>query len=148
MTAIGDSVMLAAAPQLVAVMPGIDVQAEVGRQMNDAPSLAAELERQGRLRPVVVVGLGANGDFEPAVLDRLLAAIGPDRQLILITAHGDRQWVPVVNQALRTFAEERDNVELRDWDRAAGNVSDFAPDGIHPGPQGGTVYAELVRAEG
>lgn len=145
-TAIGDSVMLAAAPQLVESLPGIDVQAEVGRQMTDAPGFAAELERQGRLRQVVVIGLGTNGEFDPAILDELLEAIGPDRRLVLITAHGERPWIPSVNDALRAFAENRDNVELRDWDAASRQATDFAPDGIHPGPQGGAVYADLMRS--
>jgi peptidoglycan/LPS O-acetylase OafA/YrhL len=145
-TAVGDSVMLAAAPQLVAELPGIDVRAEVGRQMTDAPALAAELERQGLLRPVVVVGLGTNGEFDPAVLEELHRVTGPERHLVFITAHGEREWIPAGNEMLRAFAETKDNVELRDWEQASRRAADFAPDGIHPGPQGGTIYAELVRA--
>lgn len=145
-TALGDSVMLAAAPQLVSEMPGIDVHAEVGRQMVDAPALAATLEQEGKLRPVVVIGLGTNGDFDLGVLQELAGVVGPDRRLLLITAHGPRDWVGPVNDKLRTFAKEQENVHLRDWDRAAGEVADFAPDGIHPGPHGGQLYAELVHA--
>ncbi|NJC23007.1 peptidoglycan/LPS O-acetylase OafA/YrhL [Arthrobacter pigmenti] len=146
MTALGDSVMLAAAPQLVAQLPGIDVRAEVGRQMGEAPALVEALEREGLLRQVVVVGLGTNGDFDPSVLDDLARAVGPDRRLILVTAHGPRDWVGAVNDKLRSFAAARQNVELRDWNQAAGEVQDFADDGIHPGPHGGQVYAELVRS--
>ncbi|WP_323958995.1 acyltransferase family protein [Arthrobacter sp. JZ12] len=145
-TALGDSVMLAAAPHLVEQMPGIDVQAEVGRQMSEAPALAAELDRQGKLRPVVVVGLGTNGEFDAGVLEELLRAIGPDRKLVLVTAHGAREWVPMVNETMRSFADGRPNVVLAEWDRAAPSVTDFASDGIHPGPQGGARYAELVRS--
>lgn len=145
-TAIGDSVMLAAAPQLIAVLPGIDVRADVGRQMADAPALAAALEQEGKLRPVVVLGLGTNGDFDPVVLQELTDVIGSDRRLVLITASGPRDWVGPVNAKLRTFAQEHENVELRDWERSAGEVTDFAPDGIHPGPHGAQLYADLVRA--
>ncbi|UTT61393.1 acyltransferase family protein [Microcella humidisoli] len=49
--AIGDSVMLAAAPQLQARFPGIAIDAAVSRQMHQAPGRLQRLADQGALRP-------------------------------------------------------------------------------------------------
>ena len=57
-TAIGDSVMLAAAPQLQDVLPGIYINAQVSRQMSAGLALVHSLADSGLLRPVVVVGPG------------------------------------------------------------------------------------------
>jgi len=67
--AVGDSVMLASAAALESRFPGIDVDAVVGRQMSSAPDELARLAAAGRLRRVVVVGLGTNGDFTPHTLE-------------------------------------------------------------------------------
>src|SRR5690606_23884161 len=60
-TAIGDSVMLAAAPELQAAFPGIAIDAAVSRSMYAAPGILQSLESSGQLRDVVLLGLGTNG---------------------------------------------------------------------------------------
>ncbi|WP_035775342.1 acyltransferase family protein [Arthrobacter sp. H5] len=143
-TALGDSVMLASAPQLASELPGIDIRAGVGQQMVDAPGTVSELAQSGELRDQVVIGLGTNGDFDAAVLEQVRDAVGPDRVVTVVTAHGPRDWIGSVNRKLVDFAQKHDNVELADWDAAALSVPDFAQDGIHPGPEGGQVYADLI----
>jgi lysophospholipase L1-like esterase len=34
---------------------------------------------------------------------------------------------------------------VADWDAAASEVTDFASDGIHPGPRGGRAFARVVH---
>jgi hypothetical protein len=63
LTAVGDSVMLASAAALEAAMPGAYIDAKVGRQMQTGLTLIRGLAVAGRLRHVVVVGLGTNGSI-------------------------------------------------------------------------------------
>lgn len=141
---LGDSVTLASANALLAELPGVAVSAEVGRQMDEAPALVDGFRAEGSLRPYLVVALGTNGAFDPATLDRLVDAAGPDTRLVLVTAHGDRDWMGGVNRDLLAYAEAHPAVGLARWDRASAYVPDFASDGIHPGDEGGVVFARLV----
>lgn len=141
---IGDSVTLASAPGLLAEMPGVAVSAEVGRQMDEAPALVDGFREAGSLRPYLVVALGTNGSFDPAALDAVTAAAGPDTRVVLVTAHGERDWMGAVNRDLLAYVEAHPSVGLARWDDAAPYVPDFAADGIHPGDQGGAIFARVV----
>ncbi|HET8958442.1 MAG TPA: acyltransferase family protein, partial [Microcella sp.] len=145
-TAIGDSVMLAAVPALQAAFPGIAIDAEVGRQMSAAPGVLTALRDAGVLREHVVLALGTNGPFDPAVLDEVRTVIG-DRQLVVVSAQAPRGWTDGVNQQLASFASVHRAVELADWRSGiAPRLELLAGDQIHPGPTGGEVYASEVRA--
>ncbi|MDT9593485.1 acyltransferase family protein [Nocardioides zeae] len=141
---VGDSVALAAAPALIAELPGVGVDAVVGRQLSEAADLLTALRDSGRLRTYVVVALGTNGDISTRDLAALLDVIGEKRRLVLVTAHGDREWMPAVNEKLLAFVEAHPEVGLARWDQASAEVTDFAADGIHPGEQGGGVFARTV----
>lgn len=141
---IGDSVTLAAAPGLVAELPGVGVDAAVGRQLAEAPAIVTALREAGRLRPYLVVALGTNGDISSRDLSAIVAAMGEGHRLVLVTAHGDRPWMPEVNRKLQAFVTAHPWVGLARWDQTAAQVTDFASDGIHPGEQGGGVFARLV----
>ncbi|MHA7306228.1 acyltransferase family protein [Arthrobacter sp. TMN-49] len=143
-TAIGDSVMLASAQSLVAALPLTDIHAQVGYQTWDALGLLAKLREQGALRKNVLIGLGANGDFSLETLASILSELGADHQLTLVTTHGNRPWIPAANDHMRRFATTHPNVRLLDWDSLSAKVPDFAADGIHPGPEGARMYAQLV----
>ena len=71
MVAVGDSVMLASAPALVARFPGITIDAEVSRSPQRGPDVLRRMAEQGRLRPVVVVGLGTNGEYGAGTLQEI-----------------------------------------------------------------------------
>ena len=62
-TAIGDSVMLGAAHQLAEDIPGIDLDASVGRQVSQAIRLLRERRENGQLGDIVLLHLGNNGVF-------------------------------------------------------------------------------------
>jgi peptidoglycan/LPS O-acetylase OafA/YrhL len=144
-TVIGDSVTLASAKGLLAVLPGIDIRAEIGAQMWDAPDVVGLLQASGELRPVVVIALGTNGDFNSGTIDEVVEAAGPGHLFVFVTAHADRDWIPSVNAKLRGLAKGRRSIAVADWDAAASEVTDFASDGIHPGPQGGRAFAGVVE---
>lgn len=144
-TVIGDSVTLASAKGLLAVLPGIDIRAEIGEQMWDAPDVVGRLQASGELRPVVVIALGTNGDFNSDTIDEVVEAAGPGHVFVFVTAHADRDWIPSVNAKLRGLSDDQRSVAVADWDAAASEVADFASDGIHPGPQGGRAFARVVE---
>lgn len=147
-SAIGDSVMLAAAPALQVEFPGIAVDAAVSRSLRMGLEIIREQAAAGTLRPVVVVGLGTNGPITRDQLDELRTAIGPDRELLLVDASAPRAWIPEVNQTLREFTGGNPRVGLADWSGAieprAGEL--LARDRIHPGDAGGALYAQTVHA--
>jgi peptidoglycan/LPS O-acetylase OafA/YrhL len=144
-TAVGDSVMLASATALERVLPGIYIDAKLGRQMSWGLAVIRRLAAAGRLRPLVVVGLGTNGDVTAAQLRQLRRVIGPGRELLLVNTFGPQAWEHEVNVALAAAARPGRRTELADWDRAiAGRTSLLWPDGIHPRPAGATLYAHVV----
>ncbi|WP_179872994.1 acyltransferase family protein [Microcella indica] len=146
-TAIGDSVMLAAAPQLQERFPGIAIDAVVSRQMRQAPQIVRALVESDRLRDTVVLGLGTNGPIDPETLHEVRALLGPERTLVLVSAQAPRGWTEGVNAHLVDFARTYRLVELSDWRAAISpQLSLLAPDQIHPGPTGGQVYTETLAA--
>ncbi|MCY7325550.1 MAG: acetyltransferase [Microbacteriaceae bacterium] len=145
-TAIGDSVMLASAPELQAAFPGIQIDAVVSRQLAQAPTLLTALMDAGTLRPIVLVGLGTNGPIDRATLDELRALVGPAHQIVMVNVYAPRSWTDGVNTALTSFARRHRDVELANWrDAIAGQLPLLARDQIHPGSEGGRVYAAVVR---
>ena len=125
-------------------MKHVDIEAHVGMQMSELRRKIAVLRRTGRLRPVVVVALGTNGDFAPSQLSDALAAAGPGHRFVLVTASGPRPWIAPANAKLRRYAAGHANARVADWNALRAKVSDFAADRVHPGPQGGSVLARLV----
>ena len=144
-TAIGDSVMLASAPQLLDRFPGIVIDAAVSRQMSQAPEIVGALADTGALRLIVVIGLGTNGSIDPATLYEVREILGPDRALVLVNAQAPRGWIPGVNEYLVSFADDYRDVVLADWHSAiAPRLDLLARDQVHPGPTGGQVYTDQI----
>jgi hypothetical protein len=144
--AIGDSVMLASAPELAAAMPGIYINAQVSRAMIAGISIVDELARSGRLRKVVIVGLGTNGPITSEQIRQLRDAVG-DRWLVLVNTFVPRSWEHEVNTTIAAAAKRYANVLLVNWHAAIENHQNLLwSDDIHPQPVGGTLYAKTVRS--
>jgi peptidoglycan/LPS O-acetylase OafA/YrhL len=145
--AIGDSVMLASAPELAQALPGIYINAQVSRSMIAGVSIIQQLAADRRLRPVVIVGLGTNGPVSLYQIHQLRAAIGSSRWLVLINVFEQRPWETEVNTTLAAAASRYPNVLLVNWHRAIEHRTGLLwSDGIHPQPSGGKLYARVVRA--
>ena len=146
-TAIGDSVMVASATALQAAMPGIYIDAQVGRQMATGLAVIRRLAARHRLRHIVVVGLGTNGDITSAQLRELRRAIGSGRDLILINTYGPMRWESAVNAAIATAVRHTSHAELVNWNQAIRHHTNLLwSDGIHPQPAGARLYAFVVLA--
>lgn len=144
-TAVGDSVMLAAAPELHSALPGIYINAQVSRQMSAGLQLVGELARQDALRPVVVVGLGTNGTVTSGQIRQLRTDVGPRRWLVLVNTFVPRPWQNADNEVLASAASHDPHVVLVNWLAAIDHRTDLLwDDGVHPKPDGGQLYAHLV----
>lgn len=145
--AIGDSVMLAAADEVIATFPGIAVDAAVNRRMSDAPAIVQSLIDTGTLRPILLLGLGTNGPVDQASIDAVSALVGYRTEIVLVNAQAPRGWIPGVNALLAQYAQSHRNVELANWFEAiAPRLDVLARDKIHAGgPIGGTIYAGAIR---
>jgi hypothetical protein len=146
-TAVGDSVMLAAAPELQAALPGIYIDAVVSRQMSAGLAEVRMLAAAGGLRRVVLVGLGTNGSVSASEINRLRAEIGPDRWLVLVNTYAARPWEQEVNVAFARAARRDPRVLIVDWYSAIGRHANLLRlDQVHPRTPGGALYARVVKA--
>ena len=71
-TTIGDSIMIDAAPYLRKLLPGIVIDAQIGRQMFQAQAVTAHLKLKGELGRRVIIELGTSGSFTNEQLISLL----------------------------------------------------------------------------
>jgi hypothetical protein len=144
-TAIGDSVLVASTPALQQALPGIAINAMVGRQFSTGLQVLADIKAQGELRPILVFALGTNGTVTAAELETLFAAIGPHRRLVLVNTFEARPWEQEVNAALAAAARSHARVVLANWFGIIEHRTNLLwPDGIHPQPAGGVLYARML----
>ena len=139
--------MVASAAALNAALPGIYIDAQVGRAMIAGIAIVQTLAADGELRHYVVVGLGTNGPVSTAQIRQLRDLIGPGRDLILVNTFGPMPWEVSVNEVLDGAARHMVRVSLADWHAAIASHTDLLwPDGIHPQPSGAELYAQVVLA--
>ncbi len=143
--ALGDSVMLGAAPALA--QAGFEVDARGCRQMKAGIAVLAHRRRAHRLPRVVVVALGTNLDVTRGDIRRALRVLGRQRLLILVTPNedggGGGSDAAVIRRAGR---RHRARLAVADWVRAsAGHDGWTGGDGIHLGPAGIRAFVRVLR---
>ncbi len=144
--AVGDSVMLGAAGAIRSAMPGIRVDAKVGRQFNQVLSVVDWYAKNGYLIGPLVVHMGTNGVFDDADMDRLIAAAG-HRKVLLINAKVARPWEALVNARIAAAVERHKNARLLDWFAlSSAHPEWFANDGAHLRPEGAAAFANLIKS--
>jgi len=144
-TAVGDSVMAASAMALQDVLPGIYIDAKPDREMPAGLAILHRLAATGRLRPVVVVGLGTNYLVSTGQLDELMQILGPQRRLVLINTYVPDSWSKQVNATEAAFIRAHPSVVPADWfDTIKNRMNLLWPDHVHPIIPGTLVYARLV----
>jgi len=145
--AIGDSVMLASAPELARALPGIYINAKISRAMVAGVALTQRLAARRHLRRVLLVALGTNGPITSGQIEQLRAAVGRARWLVLVNTFVPRPWEHEVNVTLAAAARRYPNVLLVNWHDAIEHHTRLLwSDGIHPQPAGGVLYARVIRA--
>jgi lysophospholipase L1-like esterase len=80
-------------------------------------------------------------------MSHLFAEIGPNRRLVLVNTFEARPWEQEVNSILAVAAGDHRGVVLGNWYTTIEHRTDLLwPDGIHPQPSGGVVYAKMLKA--
>ncbi|HEX6538254.1 MAG TPA: acyltransferase family protein [Candidatus Dormibacteraeota bacterium] len=144
-TAVGDSIMIDLSPFLTADLPGISVDGQVSRQMNDLQDLLGSMRSQGELGHQLIIELGTNGPFDESQLVGTLRSLGPMQRIVLVNAREPRPWESDVNSSLADTARQVPHTTVVDWYGAsAGHPEYFFDDGVHPNPAGATVEAGLI----
>lgn len=146
-TALGDSVMVGAAPALAGKFGSSGyIDAQKNRRFSEAPQIARELREQGRLGRVVAVHLGNNGAVKEEEIETLLREVDGAQKLMLVTVRVNRSWQDSVNETLRAAARKHPRaIKLVDWFAySQGHPDWFYSDGTHLRSNGAEEYAKLV----
>ncbi len=144
-TAIGDSIMVDAAPYLQTALPGIAIDAQVGQQLTQVQAAVTQLKSEGAVGNRLIIELGTNGPFSAAQLTALLDSLGPAQRVVLVNTHVPRPWQQQVNDTIASVAQTYPHAVLVDWAMdSANNPQYFYPDGVHLDPAGAKYYASLL----
>jgi peptidoglycan/LPS O-acetylase OafA/YrhL len=146
--AIGDSVMLGAAPKLSeALGPGTYVDAKVSRQYKVAIDIVRALKEQGRLGQGVVLHLGNNGPMSVETFRAVMDQLVDVPRVVVVNVRVTRPWEPDVNRVLAEQVPTYPNARLLDWWGESAMHGDwFAKDKTHLNAAGANSYALLVAA--
>lgn len=147
-TIIGDSVTLAAVSALEEEFPGSIVDAEESRSIRAVTDIVNNLKTKGELREYVVVGLATNATIRESDVKNLLAAVGPDRKIVMVTGYGPSAdgWIDEANTRISAMAADYPGqVRVADWAAIAAKRPELlAGDRVHPGPEASKRYAEEI----
>ncbi len=143
--AIGDQVMLGAAPDLFA--QGWIVDAEASRSASDVVAIVEQLGDQGRLGETVVIHVGTNGTMSPADLDAIMTALSSVPDVQVLTVALDRDYAAGNNDLIRQLPGQFPNVSVIDWAELSKTCPGdcFYDDGMHLRPDGQRFYEELIN---
>jgi hypothetical protein len=146
-TAVGDSVMLGAAYEMANQLGSVDVDAEVGRQMNVVLQVLQYRQAQGLLADVVIVQVGNNGPITESQFDEMMQLLSGVKQVIVLNVHVPLPWEGPNNSIIAAGVSRYPNATLVDWHAAAANHPElFWDDNVHLRPEGATYYVGLIAA--
>ncbi|MDQ3705181.1 MAG: acyltransferase family protein [Chloroflexota bacterium] len=150
-TAIGDSVMLGAAKELVRVLGSIaptEVDAVKSRQVSHAINTIRAKREAGKLGDVVVIHMGTNGTFTAKQFDQMMSLLTDVRRVIFVNVKVPRQWEANNNKVIAEGVQRYPNTVMIDWRAAtAGQPALFSKDGIHLQAAGARLYGSLIAAQ-
>ena len=138
--------MLGVSPYLEKSLPGIHIDAVIGRQMRQADDLIPAMKTQNRVDGgIIIIGLGTNGAFSKKDLDSLLRPLDSAKQILLINTRVPRDWEQNVNGMLAKAAAQNPKVTLVDWYSTSKDHPEyFRSDGVHLEPEGAEAYTSML----
>jgi peptidoglycan/LPS O-acetylase OafA/YrhL len=146
MYAIGDSVLLGARQHLSKAIPGIRIDARVGRQASEGSSTIKEWRNSNAKATTVLVHLGTNGYINESQYRKLLAELSDCQSVILINVRAKRRWTAPNNEIIGRMAREFLNVRVIDWNALSDNHPEFfVKDGIHLTQKGIVALTERIK---
>ena len=130
--AIGDSVLLGSSAYLAKTIPGIRIDAAVGRQAASGLKVVQEWAASPHTATTVLVHLGTNGYINEGQFKELLQTLADVPHVIVINVHADRRWTEPNNEIIARMTQAFTNVAVIDWHAASEQHPDyFVKDGIH-----------------
>jgi peptidoglycan/LPS O-acetylase OafA/YrhL len=143
--AIGDSVLLGAAPELGHALGRVEVDAVIGRQMNAALGILHDRRAAGTLPGIVVVHVGNNGPITTNQVRELFDTLSSVPHVAVLTIRIPEDYESHNNKLISQIARDYPNVILVDWFAASNDRPGlFWKDGEHLRPEGADVYAALI----
>lgn len=145
-SAVGDSVMLGAAPELQRQLgAGVRIDAIEGLQVQRAISILQNERASGTLGRVVIVAIGNNGPITPEQFDQIMRIAGPGRRVIFVNDKVPRSWEEPNDRVIAEGVSRYGNASMVDWRSYSENrPALFWSDGIHLRPAGARAYAHLL----
>jgi len=145
--AVGDSMLVATAPTLADALGRVEVDASIGRQVDEGIEILEARRKAGTLPNVVVLNLGVNGPLYKAQFERAMAAVDGVDLVLWVTVNVPRPWEEHTNTVIAQLVPRYANARLVDWQAASNGRKDlFWKDGYHPRPEGAQLYADLIVA--
>jgi hypothetical protein len=145
-TAVGDSVMLAAASDLSLAIGDIEVDAVVGRPVSVAIDVLRALRDASQLGDVVVIHIGNNSPFSASEFDEMMELTADVNRVVFVNLKVPRGWEGPNNAVLAEGVARYPNAALVDWYAASVDQPQFLLDGVHLAPEGVQAYVKLVTA--
>ncbi len=147
-TALGESVLLAARHALHAAIDGLEIDAAIGRQTKDTIAVARERRVKGALADRVVVHIGNNGPVTPRQFDDLMQALRGVGRVVVVNVRVPRPWEGPNNEVLAEGVKRTPNAVLADWNKASSEHPEvFADDGVHFAPAGERLFVDLILSK-
>jgi hypothetical protein len=146
--AVGDSVMLGAARELLKTIPGIEVDAQVSRHVGATLTILQARRAAGRLGKVVILHIGNNGNLTTKQFDELMQPLVDIPRVLIFNLKEPRKWEATNNQVIADGVTRYPNAVLIDWHAfGVDHPQLFAKDGIHIGAAGAKAYTALIVAQ-
>ncbi|MFW7432243.1 acyltransferase family protein [Vagococcus carniphilus] len=144
LTAIGDSLLLSAAPEVQDVFPDNFIDAEVGRQLVDSEDVFKKAASDKKIGDAILVVLGTNGSFDSKDIDNIMNNL-EDKPVFFVNTMVQRSWQKAVNDELDKTAKRYKNAHVIDWKSySEGKQTWFEADDLHLTPEGATAFSNLV----
>ncbi len=145
-TIIGDSITARSSSSLSNKLPGVEINAEVGRSFATGIDIARSME----LRNVVVFALGTNSrNVSSDQIQEVIDLVGPSRSLYFLTNYGVGYDFTNNNRLFNEAAARNSNVNVIDWASSVSSspdkyiaVNESTP--VHPTADGITLFTDLI----
>ncbi len=146
--ALGDSVMLGAAPSLLAAIPNLEVDASVSRQVSAGIDILSARRDAGTLGDVVIIHLGTNGTFTSGQFDQMMGVLSGVQRVVFVNLKVPRDWESGDNSVIANGVSRYPNAVLVDWHNTGdAHPEFFYDDEIHLRPDGADSYAQLIAPD-
>ena len=145
--AVGDSLMVAATGTLESESPGMVIDAEVGRRMDQGIGVLSVMFEEGT-PDVLVVALGTNNGVTVDQMDEVMDLASDVDKVVFVNVSVPRPWESPTNTAISKAVDAYPGATLVDWKTEAANNDDlFRSDGFHLSQEGTQLWVRLIMSE-